>query len=258
MASKKNNSKKNPIETNPIETSPIETNPIETNLDLVNSNTEILNEINDLDKSKKNKKKKINLIQNENIEENDNDNNLSNDEIDDNKKKKKESFDELISKIEILKNNIKNIDIEIIELTKELKSKEKMKNDNEKTLYNIIKILPKNHQDEINKINKKIKNKKKNNLNSGFNKEQIVPKILSNFLELEDNVLMSRPKVMSALNNKFKELGLKNGQNTILNKETIIKLKLDTELENKEIKFTEFQSFLAKFYITSSKNEISE
>ena len=62
---------------------------------------------------------------------------------------------------------------------------------------------------------RKEKKKRKGNSNSGFNKEVLVPEILANFLNLPSETCMSRPKVMSALNNKFTELNLKNGQNTI-------------------------------------------
>jgi hypothetical protein len=53
---------------------------------------------------------------------------------------------------------------------------------------------------------------------------------------------------MSALNNKFCELKLKNGQITKLDKDTAKALGLGKEDDGKEIKFTEFQSFLASFY----------
>jgi hypothetical protein len=58
---------------------------------------------------------------------------------------------------------------------------------------------------------------------------------------------------MSALNNKFSELKLKNGQTTTLDKSTAKALGLGKEGDGKEIKFTEFQSFLATFYPKKEK-----
>jgi predicted RNase H-like nuclease (RuvC/YqgF family) len=161
--------------------------------------------------------------------------------------KKKESFDEMIKKIEKLKISVKETDKEINELEKNIKSKEKIRNDYEKQINNIFKLLNKAHYDEVNKARKE-KKKRKGNINGGFNKESLVPEILANFLNIPSETYMSRPKVMSALNNKFNELKLKNGQNTILNEAVVNELKLPKEYEGQIIKFTEFQAFLASFY----------
>jgi chromosome segregation ATPase len=176
----------------------------------------------------------------------------SNDESDDEKvkktkEKKKESFDDLTKKLETLRVDIKTVDKEISELSKELKTKEKLRNDYDRQLNNILKLLSKTHSDEVNKARKE-KPKRKGNVNGGFNKEQPVPKILAEFLELDEGASMARPKVMSALNNKFNTLGLKKGQITTLDKATARALGLGKEGEGREIKFTEFQSFLASFY----------
>jgi len=50
---------------------------------------------------------------------------------------------------------------------------------------------------------------------------------------------------MSLLNDKFKQDGLKKGQITTLDKNTAKSLGKE---ENREIKFTGFQSFLKEFY----------
>ena len=161
--------------------------------------------------------------------------------------KKKEIFADSIKKIDDLRNLIKNVDKDLNDFAKEIKNKQKNRNDYERQLFNIFKNINKIHLDEINLVRKE-KKKRKGNSNSGFNKEVLVPEILANFLNLPSETCMSRPKVMSALNNKFTELNLKNGQNTQLNAEVVKELQLGPEYENKIIKFTEFQAFLASFY----------
>ena len=131
----------------------------------------------------------------------------------------------------------------------------KNKNDLERQLNLILKGLDKIHIDAVNKARKE-KKKRKGNVNGGFNKECIVPEILRTFLDLPEGIFMARPKVMSAMNNKFTELKLKNGQNTTLNNYVVEKLELNNEYNGKIIKFTEFQGFLASFYPKKDKPEI--
>jgi hypothetical protein len=161
--------------------------------------------------------------------------------------KKKETFSDLLTKLEDSRLSMKKKQKEINELKLQIKSKEKEYNDFERQCNSILKLLTKSHSDEVNKARKE-KPKRKGNVNGGFNKEHPVPEVLISFLGLAENACMSRPKVMSALNNKFTQLGLKNGQNTTLDKSTVKALKLNKEEDGRVIKFTEFQSFLASFY----------
>ncbi len=170
-------------------------------------------------------------------------------------KKPKESFEELTKKLEGLRGDIKDVNKEISELEKQLKAKEKVRNDYERQCNAIVKVLSKTHNDEVNKAIKS-KPKRKGNVNGGFNREQPVPEVLAKFLGLEDGACMARPKVMSALNNKFTELKLKDGQNTTLDKATAKALGLGKEGDGKVIKFTEFQSFLKTFYPKKEEKEI--
>jgi hypothetical protein len=170
-------------------------------------------------------------------------------------KKQKHSFDELTTKLEEFQGKIKNIDKEIKELSKQVDTKEKVKRDYERQILGICKILLKTHNDEINKAIKS-KPKRKGNVNGGFNKEQPVPKILCDFIGLSEDTCMARPKVMSALNNKFSELKLKKGQITTIDKSTAKALGLGRENYGREIKFTEFQSFLASFYVKKEEKEV--
>ncbi len=162
-------------------------------------------------------------------------------------KKQKESFEDLTKRIDTHRTEMKNIDKEISELEKTLKTKEKERNEHERQLNSALKLLSKTHSDEVTKALKE-RPKRKGNVNGGFNKEQPVPEVLRSFLGLAEGAAMARPKVMSALNNKFTELKLKDGQNTTLDKATAKALGLGKTGEGKVIKFTEFQTFLASFY----------
>jgi hypothetical protein len=171
-------------------------------------------------------------------------------------KKPKESFEELTKKLEALRSDIKDVNKEISEFEKQLKTKEKVRNDYERQCNAIVKVLSKTHTDEVNKAIKS-KPKRKGNVNGGFNREQPVPDVLINFLGLTTGTCMARPKVMSALNNKFTELKLKDGQNTTLDKATAKALGLGKEGDGKVIKFTEFQSFLKTFYPKKDETEVN-
>jgi hypothetical protein len=189
---------------------------------------------------------------NDDDEDNDSDNNNDNDKSnikneDEIVYKKKESFEEVTKKIINLRTLIKNVEKDISEIHKDIKTKEKIKNDFERQLNFILKGLDKIHIDAVNKARKE-KKKRKGNVNGGFNKEIIVPDILRDFLDFPEDAQMARPKVMSAMNNKFTELKLKNGQNTTLNDYVVERLQLDDSYKGKIIKFTEFQGFLASFY----------
>lgn len=171
-------------------------------------------------------------------------------------KKTKESFEELTKKLETSQSGIKEIEKEIKELEKQIEAKKKLTREHERLVTSISKILLKTHNDEVSKALKS-KPKRKGNVNGGFNKEQPVPEILREFLGLDSGACMARPKVMSALNNKFSDLNLKKGQITTLDKSTAKALGLGKEGDGKEIKFTEFQSFLASFYPKKETKELN-
>jgi len=191
-----------------------------------------------------------NSDENSNISESDSDSDSEENHEQKTKEKKiKESFCELTTRLEEIQINIKAIDKDICESQKIFKLKEKNRNDLERQRNSILKILFKTHTDEIIKV-RKAKTKRKTNSNSGFNKEQPIPPILLKFLGLEQDINMTRPKVGSAMHNKFKDLGLKTGQIINLDKETIKALELDKSWEGKSIGFGEFQKFLKSFYIT--------
>lgn len=156
-------------------------------------------------------------------------------------------FSSVMNTIDNSYRHIREINDQISDLYKQIKEKEKDKHEFEKLIATNYKKLAKVHQDELVKCAKSKPNKKKN-VKGGFNNEIPIPEKLCLFLGLDINTLMARPKVMKLLNLKFDELGLKNGHITTLNKDVVYQLGLSNEYINKEIKFTEFQSFLATFY----------
>jgi hypothetical protein len=174
-------------------------------------------------------------------------NNKKKEKKENNDKKQKESFDIVAKRIETCFLNIKSLDKDILDLEKTLKHKEKDRQEHYKQISSLVKLLNKSHTEEISK-KQKIKTKRTGNANGGFNREHPVPEILRKFLELPEDAMSSRPQVMSKLNNKFNSLGLKQGQITTLDQKTSRALKLSKEWTGKEIKFGEFQTFLATFY----------
>lgn len=159
------------------------------------------------------------------------------------KKKVAESFETVNGRLEERAKKIKELYKQKNEKYKELKDLEKQINSLERGQTADRKLLEKSHNDDLKEARKKPK--RKGNVNGGFNKEHPVPEVLRKFLGQPEGTKMSRPKVMSALNNKFKELGLKDKQVTKLDKKTAKELGLDGPTE---IEFGEFQKWLASFY----------
>jgi len=172
-------------------------------------------------------------------------------------KKSKETFDELLKKLDIVQFNIKLIDKEISETNKNLKIKEKSRYDNERQRNSILKLLPKTHNDEVTKARKQKTKRNKGNAEGGFCSLQPVPEILIKFLDLkEDERCLRRPQVTSRLSNKFSTMGLKNGQVTTLNEKVVKELGLDDSYVGREINFGGFQTFLKGFYqVKEDKNK---
>jgi len=159
-------------------------------------------------------------------------------------KKAKKSFQELSDEFETLSASIKVKKGEVNEGYKALKTKEKEMYDLERQQAKIYTLMAKAHDEEVKKAQKE-KPKRKGNKDGGFNKETPVPPKLIKFLGLEDDIKMSRPKVMSAMNDKFKDLKIKEGQTTTLDAATAKALGKE---KGRVIEFTAFQSFLKEFY----------
>lgn len=165
-----------------------------------------------------------------------------------NERKAKPTFKDLMLEYDDLASKIKTYDGEINNMKETIRNTTVQRNNLERQRNKIYALFSKCHDDEIKKALKR-KNKRKVNKDSGFNKELDVPKILSKFFNIDEDVKMTRPKVMSMLNNKFKELGLKNGQITTLDEKTALLLGKEP---GRVIQFTGFQSFLKEFYDVES------
>jgi hypothetical protein len=171
-----------------------------------------------------------------------------------NERKAKPTFKDLMLEYDDLASKIKTYDGEINNMKETIRNTTVQRNNLERQRNKIYALFSKCHDDEIKKALKR-KNKRKVNKDSGFNKELDVPKILSKFFNIEEDVKMTRPKVMSMLNNKFKELGLKNGQITTLDEKTALLLGKEP---GRVIQFTGFQSFLKEFYDVESNILVKE
>jgi len=159
-------------------------------------------------------------------------------------KKQKKTFQELASEFEKISADIKTTENEINEVEKTLKEKEKKRLGLERERAKIYSQMGKTHEDEIKKA-LNTRPTRQGNRDGGFNKPMPVPPKLIKYLGLEDDIKMSRPKVMSMLNDKFKSEGLKEGQTTTLDAKASKALGKD---KGCVIEFTGFQSFLADFY----------
>lgn len=167
---------------------------------------------------------------------------------------KKLSFDDIIKEINIILEEENKLEVEIVELDKTLLLRTKKRSVLRKEKNKLINLLPKAFTDGCTKAVKE-KKKRTNTSRSGILKENPVPPILVKFFGLKENTLLPRPKVFHLLNEKFKELGLKKGQDTILDKKTS---KLFGVEDGHIIRFKEHQTFLANIYNSvEKKNEVS-
>ena len=165
-------------------------------------------------------------------------------------KLKKMTFDEIFVEIDNLIKQELSLDSEIKIVKESLESLEKNRNANKKSRNKLLTLLPKAYIDGCNKARKE-KKKRTNSSKSGILNELTVPPILIKFLGIPENSLMNRTKVFHLLNNKFKELKIKQGQETIFDKKTA---KIFDVEEGYKIKFQQHQTFLAKLYADAGIN----
>lgn len=168
--------------------------------------------------------------------------------------KETETFDTVFEDLSKVRTDTIKKEQEKITLIKEHEVKLKELNDALKkfksTEKKLMEKIPKLHKTEVTKASKEKRKRNKEN-KGGFNKEAPVPEKLREFLDLEEDVLLSRPSVMSKLNDKFKELGLKDGQKTILDKKTAKKFGLKN---GHIIPFEGMQTFLKEQYVQSTNS----
>jgi len=159
----------------------------------------------------------------------------------------------------ILRDEEKNIRSEREEYLKEfMKEHEKKMKEFSSTLKknkreqdHNIKKMKKLHITEVKKASKE-KRKRNGKATGGFTTETKVPKKLREWLGLDDDIKLPRPSVFSLMSKKFKEEGLKHGQEIVLDKKTAKKL---SRPDKYKIEFHKQQTFLASFY-NEEKNQI--
>jgi hypothetical protein len=165
-----------------------------------------------------------------------------------------ELFDEYTQMLE----GIETLDSSFSEKKKVYEKDEKEYLSNRKKLQKEIDL----HMKKFSKIfkhdmTKVYKTRKTGNSGKGgFNKPYPVPSVLRLFLELEEGSLHTRPTITRLLNNKFKDLGFRSeGKVIIINDKKVAKT-LGVDYKH-EIKFNEYQGFIAKFYNDEKKELVA-
>lgn len=148
------------------------------------------------------------------------------------KKTKEENINELTQLIVDFKKNESEYKL----IQENFHKNEKARSEIGKQLSRIVSLLQKSNDS---------KPKREGNNNSGFNKETPVPPKLIKYLSLDNDVLMSRPKVGSLLYQKFKSENLTNGQNITLDKNTA---KIFGKEKDYEFNFKQMQTFIKEIY----------
>jgi hypothetical protein len=168
-------------------------------------------------------------------------------------KKEKPTFKQVVDELERLHLEEKKILLDLTDLNKKVRALEILKATNDRLVNKQVALLPKAHEEAVNKARKE-KKKRTNSSRSGILKPHPVPPVLVSFIGLKEGTELERPKVMGLLSNKFKELGLKKGQDTILDKKTA---KIFGYEEGHVIGFKEFQTFLKGIYDSAKTNEVA-
>ena len=164
-------------------------------------------------------------------------------------KVKKLSHKELTSELISNEEKIYELENKLSELEKSIQTTEREQNALRRINLRLIKQLDKAHDDDVTKARKE---KKKRNVTeeSGILKCKPIPKILKDFLSLDQGLELPRTKVMSLLSNKFNELKLRKGQDIHLDKKTA---KLFGKEDKYIIEFKYFQRFLKEIYELDNK-----
>ena len=159
-------------------------------------------------------------------------------------KKVKKTWQENTDELTQLTEDFKKNENEHKLIQENLHKNEKVRNELVKKLARSVSLLAKFHDEEIKRVLKE-KPKRKGNSSSGFNKETPIPPKLIKYLSLDNDIQMSRPKIVSLLYQKFKAENLTNGQNIIFDKNTA---KIFGKEKDYEFNFKQIQTFLKEIY----------
>lgn len=141
--------------------------------------------------------------------------------------------------------NLSELDASFTELKKDFEKSEKdYYSDRKRIMREMSQLYKKLSKSLPNDLTKK--KKRSGNHSGGFTKKVPVPVKLREYLELEDDVEMTRPEVMSKLNAKFTEEGFRDGKIVTISSGKVAK-RLGCS-KGFTIEFSGFQSFLKRFY----------
>lgn len=167
------------------------------------------------------------------------------------KKKKPISMDNFTSLMELY-TNLQDLDSSFSDIEKEFeKSRRDYMADRKRVLKEMHQLFKKLNKSLPTELNKK-KKKRSGGNSGGFTKLLPVPEKLREYLELEDDIEMTRPQVMSALNTKFNEAGFRDGKVVTISSGKVAKA-LGCK-KGHTIEFAQFQTFLKKFYDEEKAN----
>jgi hypothetical protein len=147
------------------------------------------------------------------------------------KKTKEENINELTQLIVDFKKNESEYKL----IQENFHKNEKARSEIGKQLSRIVSLLQKSNDS---------KPKREGNNTSGFKETPVPPKLIK-YLSLDNDVLMSRPKLGSLLYQKFKSENLTNGQNITLDKNTA---KIFGKEKDYEFNFKQMQTFIKEIY----------
>jgi len=168
-------------------------------------------------------------------------------------KKPKKTFVEVFAEFENKNEEIKQKEILISETEKTLKSLKNEKDKLDRERNKLVAQFEKAHEDDLTKASKDKPSKRNGNPNGGFNRKYKVPGPILKFCKLVDGVEMNYPELMSILNDKFKEGGMKEGQLTVLNADAA---KIFKKEKGHVIKFGEIMTFIKEMIEAEApKNE---
>jgi len=162
-------------------------------------------------------------------------------------KKAKESFEEIVKRLDELVSRKKVVHKKIVDNEAEHKSLQREDNEVLRELSKLSPLLTKAHTDKIARVHKEKKSNRKGNVNGGFNALKAVPEVFQKYLGLPEDTQLALPQLMARFNNKLASTDQKDGQTAILTVKTLKALGL-SDTEPRSIKFTEMMRFLAGFY----------
>ena len=158
-----------------------------------------------------------------------------------------------LEEIDLIESEIKELEQKYFDDKKELiKKKTKLS----KEINNTKKKLFSQFDREIVLASKE-KRKRKGPNTGGIMKVKKWPKVFMDYMELDEDIKMSRPQLVSALNEKFKKDGFRQGKDIKLNKKTAKLFGKKVDKDNKYlITFRGLQTFISEVVNKEKEKEL--